>query len=119
MAEFRPNIYPIMYWGLLYGLAAGLLLFAVFILSQFITLVWFPVFLAGVIWGGYRNYQKQKRSQGVVTIPQRPMQEFREAASDIVSATRDMLVQEGAEAEQTPTGEEPPRPSPPAPGQPT
>lgn len=113
MADFKPNIYPIMYWGLLYGVAAGLLLFAVYLLSQFITLLWFPVFLAGVIWGGYRNYQKQKRSLGIAA-PQRPMDEFREAASDIVTATRDMLAEERAappgEPPMTPPDSGPPTP---------
>jgi hypothetical protein len=115
MADFRPNIYPIMYWGLLYGLAAGLLLFAVFLLSQFITLVWFPVFLAGVIWGGYRNYQKQKRTDGTAGAPQQPLQEFKEAAHDIVAATRDMMAEENDEAGQSnpPAAPPPPPPSPP------
>jgi hypothetical protein len=108
MANFQPNLYPIMYWGLLYGLAAGLLLFAVFLLSQFITLVWFPVFLAGVLWGGYRNYQKQKRAQGGVVTPQKPMQEFREAASDIVAATRDMLAEDRTQFNET--DRQPPEP---------
>jgi hypothetical protein len=87
------------------------------LLSQFITLVWFPVFLAGVIWGGYRNYQKQKRLQGAVTAAQAPMQEFREAAQDIVSATRDMLAEERGEPEDALPPEEPPvnPPAPPAP----
>ncbi|HLD26127.1 MAG TPA: hypothetical protein VJC05_03745 [Candidatus Andersenbacteria bacterium] len=90
MAEFKPNIYPIMYWALLYGVIAGILLFMLFILSRFITVVWFPVFLAGLIWGGYRNYKQQKTAAGE-TMVKPVMQEFKEAASDIVAATREAM----------------------------
>ena len=87
-----------MYWGLMYGLVGGFLLFVVFLLSQYLTIIWFPVFLAGVIWGGYRNYQKQRKacsSETGQSAQQQPVvQEFKEAASDIVSATRDMLAEQ-------------------------
>jgi len=102
MADFKPNIYPIMYWGLMYGLIAGFLLFIIYILSRYLTLVWFPVFLAGVIWGGYRNYRKQKKEAGGSQEKKTPMEEFKEAAKDIVGATREMVaeqVQESVEQE--------------------
>lgn len=108
MAEFKPNIYPVIYWALLYGVIAGLALFVVSVLSRFITLVWFPVFLAGLIWGGYRNYQKQRkewaRQSGAATVSGTPMAEFKAAAADIMSATRDMISEEGP-AEAKPASE--------------
>ncbi|MFH1354337.1 MAG: hypothetical protein ABIH36_03545 [bacterium] len=104
MAEvkFKPNIYPIMYWGLMFGLIAGFVLFAIFMLSRYITTIWFPVFLAGVIWGGYRNYRKQKKVWQESANPpagqaRRPneatgaVEEVKEAARDIVAAARDMM----------------------------
>ena len=90
MAGFKPNIYPIMYWGLLYGLVAGFALLALYFLSQFITILWFPVFLAGLVLGGYRNYQRQKRGAGAETATS-PMEEFKSAAQDIAAATREMM----------------------------
>lgn len=108
MAEFKPNIYPIMYWGLMYGLIAGFVLFLLFILSRYITLLWFPVFLVGVMWGGYRNYRKQKNEAGHAgTTPKSPIEEFKEAARDIVGATREMIAEQARETEQaTPETEE-------------
>mgnify|MGYP001604133597 CR=1 FL=1 len=106
MPEFKPNIYPIMYWGLMYGLVAGLLLFALLLLSRFITIVWFPVFVAGVIWGGYRNYTKQKNSSGQSQPPKTPLEDFKEAASDIVGATRDMIREQMQQTAQPMTPEE-------------
>ncbi len=103
MADFKPNIYPIMYWGLMFGLVAGFVLLIMFLLSQYITTIWFPVFLAGVIWGGYRNYRKQKQAwQQEVEQPSEPQsaaQEIKEAAKDIAAAAKDMLT------EQPPTTE--------------
>lgn len=101
MADFKPNIYPIMYWGLMYGLIAGFVLFILFLMSRFITVLWFPVFLVGVIWGGYRNYKKQKSESGhVSTIPKTALEEFKEAARDIVGATREMVAEQAEEAAQ-------------------
>lgn len=95
---FKPNIYPIMYWALAFGAAAGVLLFVLFLLSQVIGLAWFPVFLSGLIWGGFRNYQKQKRAwaatTGVTPAVGSPLDEFRQAARDITTASRDLLEQE-------------------------
>lgn len=100
-SEFKPNIYPIIYWALAYGVIAGFLLFLVYILSQYITLVWFPVFAVGLIWGGYRNYQKQKKiwstQSGTPVVPKSPVQEFREAVSDVTLAAREMVAQHRAE----------------------
>lgn len=99
MAEdFKPNIYPIMYWGLMYGLIAGFLLFVLFMLSRYLTLVWFPVFLTGVIWGGYRNYKKQKRESGQAGEPKPVLQEFKDAAKDILGATKEMVTEQLQEA---------------------
>lgn len=98
---FKPNIYPIMYWALAYGVIAGFLLFLVFLLSRFVTIVWFPVFLVGLIWGGYRNYLKQKSvwstQSGVPLTPKSPVQEFKEAVSDVTDAAREMVAQNRAE----------------------
>ncbi|MEX1112242.1 MAG: hypothetical protein WEC84_02160 [Candidatus Andersenbacteria bacterium] len=102
--EYKPNIYPIMYWALLFGLAAGLILFLVLILARFITLVWVPVFLLGAAWGAYRNYRKQKdewmNAQGVAPIKKSAMEEFKDAARDIVSASREMIAEQRAEDQQ-------------------
>lgn len=99
--EFKPNIYPIMYWALAYGVIAGFLLFLVFLLSRFITIVWFPVFLVGLVWGGYRNYKKQKKmwstQSGVPLALKSPVQEFKEAVSDVTDAAREMVAQQRAE----------------------
>ena len=104
MAEFKPNIYPIIYWALAYAVIAGFLLFLVYMLSQYITIVWFPVFLAGLVWGGYRNYQKQKKiwstQSGVPLTPKSPVQEFKEAVSDVTQAAREMVAQQRAEDAQ-------------------
>lgn len=112
MPEFKPQIMPIMFWSLAYGAAAGILLFILFLLSRYITIVWFPVFLAGVIWGAWRNYQQQKKQAyaqaGEAPPPQSFASEFRQAASDIAVASQDLLNQEAAE-------EEPPQ-EPPVPG---
>lgn len=113
MAEFKPNIYPIMYWALAFGAAAGVLLFVLFLLSQVITIAWFPVFLAGLIWGGYRNYKKQKQewaaATGAAPTTGSPLDEFREAASDVARASRD-LMQAEAPAPQAPVEEALPGP---------
>ena len=95
--DFKPNMYPIMYWAIAYGAAAGVALFLVNILSTFIGALWAPVFLVGLVWGGYRNYQKQKAAwrmgQGVSSVPQTPVQEFKTAVSDVVSASREMMAE--------------------------
>jgi hypothetical protein len=90
-----------MYWGLMYGLIAGFVLFILFMLSRFITVLWFPVFLVGLIWGGYRNYIKQKKEAGHGnTEPKTVLEEFKEAAKDIVGATREMVAEQVEEAAQ-------------------
>lgn len=93
MAQFQPNIFGIMYWGLLYGLVAGFALLVINFLSDYISLIWLPVFLIGVVWGGYRNYLKQKRAagQGVVGSP---LEEFKAAAQDIAQAARQMVAEQ-------------------------
>lgn len=118
--QFKPNIYPIIYWGLVFGVCAGLLMFAMFLLSQFVNFIWFPVFLAGLLWGGYRNYQQQKRTWqqnagGVVVGP--PLEEIKAAAREIVAATREMMRERTApgegETSASPREDEAP-PAPPA-----
>lgn len=96
MANFKPNIYPIIYWALAYGVAAGLLLFLVNMLAQYIAVVWFPVFLTGLIWGGWRNYRRQKSGAGVPGGGS-PMAEFKEAVGDIASASQDLFEAEDGE----------------------
>ncbi len=95
---------PLMYWALAYGAAAGVLLFILYLLSNFITLVWFPVFLVGVIWGGWRNYQQQKKrwyAQAGVPVPQQSaMEEFKQAAADIATSSQELLNQ--TETPETP-----------------
>ena len=97
MADFKPNMMPLLYWSLAYGAAAGVLLFILFLLSNFITIVWFPVFLAGVVWGGWRNYKQQKKrwyeQAGVPAPAQSPLDEFKQAASDIATSSQELLNQ--------------------------
>jgi hypothetical protein len=103
MPDFKPQMMPLMYWALAYGAAAGVILFILFLLSSFITVVWFPVFLVGLAWGGYRNYQQQKKrwyaEAGVVPPQQSPLAEFRQAAADIASSSQELLNQNAAEEE--------------------
>jgi hypothetical protein len=103
MANFKVNIYPVIYWGLAYALIAGFVLFVLFLLSKYITVIWFPVFLAGLIWGGYRNYKKQKEVSGNQSnepaVAQSPLEEAKEAARDIFSAARDMVADQLEEEE--------------------
>lgn len=114
-----------MYWALAYGLVAGFLLFLVYLLSRYITLFWFPVFAAGLIWGGFRNYKKQKKAwaqqTGTPIAPGTPMQEFREAVSDVVQASREMVAEQSfdeAQGKQEPLPPQPPAPPvPPTPPQ--
>lgn len=103
-----------MYWGLMFGLIAGFMLFAIFLLSRYITTIWFPVFLAGVIWGGYRNYRKQKKAwQGQVGQPSEVasvVEEVKEAARDIAVATRDMMAEQPEATAAPETSPEPEKP---------
>ena len=97
MAEFKPNTSPIIYWGLAYGLAAGFLLLIVSLLSRYITFVWPFVFMAGLVWGGYRNYRKQKQALGIAPAGS-PLQEFRQAAADIASVSQEVFNQDEPQA---------------------
>lgn len=116
--QFKPNMYPLMYWALAFGAISGVALFLMYLLSQFITIVWFPVFLAGLVWGGYRNYKQQKeawvKGTGTSAMPQSPMQEFRQAVGDVVNASRQMMAEQRAEdqALSQQAGEEPGEPAP-------
>lgn len=99
MSEFKPNVMPLMYWALAFGAAAGILLFILYLLSEYILIFWVPVFLVGMAWGGWRNYQQQKKrwytQVGAVAPTQTITQEFREAASDIANVSREFLNQDG------------------------
>lgn len=118
--EFKPNIYPVMYWGLAYGVAAGVILTVIYFLSNFITVIWFPVFLAGLIFGGFRSWRKQKeeweKGQGMAPQAKPVMQEFREAVADIAVASQEMMTEEqpGSVPPEVQT-EEPQNTVPPAP----
>lgn len=109
--DFKPNIYPIMYWALAYGVAGGIVLFLIALLSRYITVVWFPVFLGGLVWGGYRNYRKQKgewaQTTGMSVPTQSPLNEFRAAVSDIADASRDVFAQEAQPEQPEPQGTPP------------
>ncbi len=103
--EYKPNIYPIMYWALLYGALSALALFVLKILSDFITILWFPVFLAGLVWGGFRKYKQDKtawmQGKGIVGTQKSAVDEFKDAARDITLATQEMVsrhAQEDAKA---------------------
>jgi len=107
-----------MYWGLAYGVSAGLIMFLVNLLSQYIGLLWAPVFLAGLAWGGYRNYQKQKKAVGGIATGT-PMQEFRQAVSDIADVSQEVFNQEAPaqtdeevliDESQLPPAQQPPLP---------
>lgn len=98
-----------MFWALTWGAAAGLVLFLLNILSRFITVVWAPVFIGGLLWGGWRNYQRQKAQwhagSGVPPTPQSPWEEVRDAVRDITDATRSVV-----QGEEPPPPEETPPP---------
>ncbi len=99
--EYKPNIYPIMYWALLYGIIAASALLALHLLSGLITFIWFPVFLAGLVWGGFRKYKQDKaaweQSQGNPAQPKTPVQEFKDAARDIAKAGSEMIARQAQE----------------------
>lgn len=105
--EFKPNLYPMMFWALIFGATAGIGLFTVFILERYITTIWFPVFLGGLGWGALRNYRKQKKQwseqTGETPSNQSPMQEIREAVGDVVQASREIM----AEQDQPPQTQKP------------
>jgi hypothetical protein len=95
--EFTPNVYPIMYWALAYGAATGVILFLVQLMASYITVFWMFVVLAGMILGAYRNYAKQKeqwqRSNGQPAAKGTPWQELQAAASDIASASQELMAE--------------------------
>lgn len=104
-ADFKPNLYPIMYWALAYGAIAGVSLYIAYLLSQFITIIWFPVFLVGLVWGGYRNYKRQKmqwsQSSGTPLPPAgTPIEEFRKAVGDIINVSQEMIAQQPEQGSQ-------------------
>lgn len=107
--EYKPNIYPIMYWAILYGVLCALALFVIKLLSDFITLLWFPVFLAGLLWGGFRKYKKDKEawvrqgnsnpqdvSQG---NPKSVVVEFKDAARDIAQASQEIVTRRAEDSQ--------------------
>jgi hypothetical protein len=104
MQEYKPNIYPIMYWAILYGVVTTLVLFALNLLASYMSLLWFPIFLVGLIWGGYRRYEKDKKNwmegQGLVGTSKAPLEEFKDAVRDIAQATQEMIAKHKAEDTQ-------------------
>lgn len=104
LTGFKPNIYPVMYWALVYGVLAGVLLFVIYLLQQYITIIWFPIFLVGLVLGGFRNYKKQKTAwlhgQGMTVGPTSFASEIREAVSDITVASQEMIAEERAAQQQ-------------------
>lgn len=104
-AEFKPNIYPIMYWAILYGVMAAIALLLFKLIADYLTFLWFPVFLGGMIWGGYRKYKQDKKAwmtgKGIVGTSKSAVEEFKDAARDIAQASQEMVsrhAQEDAEA---------------------
>lgn len=99
--DYKPNIYPIMYWAVLYGALSALGLFAVYLLASFITVLWFPVFLAGLLWGGFRKYKQDKavwmNANGVSNTPKSAVDEFKDAARDIAQASQEMVTRHAQE----------------------
>ncbi len=106
MQQYKPNLYPIIYWAILYGVITTLALFALTMLASFIGILWFPIFLAGLIWGGYRRYEKDKKDwmhgQGIVGTSKAPLEEFKDATRDIAQATQDMIAKHKAGQSATP-----------------
>lgn len=102
--EYKPNIYPIMYWAILYGVIAAVALLVFKLLAEYLTYLWFPVFLAGMIWGGYRKYTQDKKTwmagKGLVGTSKSPVEEFKDAARDIAQASREMVAKNAKEDAQ-------------------
>ena len=97
-----------MYWALVYGIIAASVLLLIKILADFINIIWFFVFLAGLIWGGFRKYKQDKaawmQGSGIKSTSKSAKEEFKEAARDIAQAGKEMIakqVQENAQAAQT------------------
>ncbi|MCH8748451.1 hypothetical protein IH781_01745 [Patescibacteria group bacterium] len=59
---FRVNIYPVMYWGLLFGLGASVLVWLVAQLAQYLSNVLLPVFLGGLVGGAFWSYLRQRNA---------------------------------------------------------
>jgi choline-glycine betaine transporter len=112
--EFKPNIYPIMYWALAFGATTGVLLFLVTLASSYIGIISFPIFLAGMIWGGYRNYKIQKarwhQQTGQPIQNQSPVEEFKQAVRDIAESSQEMMNQESQEKTEPTETEKPAEP---------
>lgn len=75
------------------------------LLARYITVVWPFIFLAGLLWGGYRNYRQQKQALGVA-VAGSPMQEFRQAVSDIAQVSQAVFNQNAPEAAPEDEGEQ-------------
>lgn len=99
---------PIFYWALAYGAAAGILMSLVAIMAKYLTLAWLPVFLAGLIWGGWRSWRQQRQqwyAQENVTPPaQSVAEEIRQAALDMAQASQELLNQDAEEESEPPAG---------------
>lgn len=99
--EFKPNVYQVMYWALAYGAATGLILFLLQLMASYITVFWVFVVLAGMVLGAYRNYTKQKEQwqthNGQSVAKGTPWQELQAAASDIASASQELMAESSEE----------------------
>lgn len=108
MPQFKPNIMPIFYWALAYGSAAGILMSLMKIMAKYLTWAWLPVFLASLIWGGWRSWRQQRQQWYAQTNEKPPAQsvaeEIRQAASDMAQASQDMLNQDADEEPEPPAG---------------
>ena len=110
--QFKPNIYPVIWWGLLYGVIFTLVLYILVLVAQHITVLWFPFFLLGLLYGSFRQYTKQRdifyASKGQKVRGGSFMDEVKEAARDISDAGREVFHEE-KEPVQTPKEDKKPK----------
>ncbi len=104
VTEYKPNLSPIIYWALAYGVIAGVVLFVLYLMSQYLTFLWAPVFLISAAWGAYRNYTKQKaawyQTNGLPQQKKPVFDEMKEAFQDIADASREVMQEEQPSQEQ-------------------
>ncbi len=97
-----------MYWAILYGVIAAVALLIFKMLADYLTYLWFPVFLLGMVWGGYRKYTQDKKAwmagTGIVGTSKSAIEEFKDAARDIANASREMMAKRAQEDSQSAIG---------------
>lgn len=100
-SEYKPNVYQLIFWALTYGVIAGLVLLVLRLLANYLSLLWGPVFLAALLWGGYRNYMKQKmewhQARGQQVPQLSTVDQIKEAARDIMVASQEVARQQQQE----------------------